>query len=69
MSKITRNSYRGGVGSSSKSSSTHRSVTVGRNYVTVKYRSCGENRTIKLSNKSIIASGREALAKVPVIFD
>lgn len=49
--------------------SAHRSVTVGKNHVTVRYRAFGENHVVKIPNDSIIASGRAALAKVPVIFD
>lgn len=61
-SKISVNLSRGKV-------STHRGVTVGKDHVTVRYRACGENRVVKIPNDSIIASGRAALAKVPVIFD
>lgn len=62
LSKVSVNLSRGKV-------STHRGVTVGKDHVTVRYRACGENRVVKIPNDSIIASGRAALAKVPVIFD
>ena len=61
-SKVSVNLSRGKV-------STHRGVTVGKDHVTVRYRACGGNRVVKIPNDSIIASGRAALAKVPVIFD
>lgn len=56
-------------GNATTGSVARRSVSVGRDYVTVKYRSYTGNRTIKLSKASIVAGGRAALAQVPVVID
>lgn len=69
MSKINRKASKISVNLSRGKVATHRGVTVGKNHVTVRYRAYGENRVVKIPNDSIIASGRAALAKVPVIFD
>lgn len=68
MAKDSRRTLKGSAGSV-KTVSSHRGVTVGRDYVTVRYRSGNGNRTVRLSKSSILESGRAALAGVPVIFD
>lgn len=68
MAKDSRRILKGSAGSA-KTVSSRRSVTVGKDHVTVRYHACGESHVVKISNESIIQSGRAALAKVPVIFD
>lgn len=69
MSKINRNPSPLSVRLSREKVPSHRNVIVGKDHVTVHYRAFGENHVVKIPNDSIIASGRAALAKVPVIFD
>ena len=68
MAKYIGNRLKGNT-SPARTTSPRRGVIVGRDYVTVKYRSYSGNRTLKLSKASILAGGRAALAETPVIFD
>lgn len=68
MAKSIRRSSKVLVGNTRKVS-PRRSVEVGRNHVIVKYHLCGKEHTLRLSKDSILANGRAALAKVPVIID
>ena len=56
-------------GSLAKKATPRKCVTVGRDYVSVRYQSLGKEHTLDLSKKAILASGRAALAQVPVIID
>lgn len=71
MARIKKSSGRVVHNCSTKASFTRHNdnVTLKRNYVVIKYRSGGEQRIVKLSKESLIASGREALSKVPVSFN